>query len=71
VTCRRCSECEGEEHHWLTSMPELPVDGEPYIPCKHCLARAAVCDECLECPVYPIVSDQPLCVDCRYGKDVP
>ena len=64
-TCRRCTECVGEEHHWLTSMPECPEDGEPFIPCKHCDARAAVCDECFEAPVWPIMSNQPLCASCR------
>lgn len=64
-TCRRCTECVGEEHHWLTSMPECPEDGEPFIPCKHCDARAALCEECFEAPVWPIVSDQPLCSGCR------
>lgn len=70
AACRRCLECVGEEHHWLTSMPECPEDGEPFIPCKHCDARAAVCDECCEAPVWPIVSNQPLCADCRLGEGV-
>lgn len=69
-TCRRCTECVGEEHHWLTSMPECPEGGEPFIPCKHCDERAALCEECGEAPVWPIVSNQPLCADCRLGEDV-
>ena len=56
--CRRCTECVGEEHHWLTAIPELPEDGAPYIPCKHCDAR-----------VWPIVSDQPICAECRMGAE--
>lgn len=49
-------------------MPECPEDGEPFIPCKHCDARAGLCDECCECPVWPVVSNQKLCVDCQYGN---
>lgn len=64
TTCRRCVECQGEEHHWLT-LPECPEEGEPYFPCKHCNARAGVCDLCCEVPVWPIMSNQPLCEDCR------
>lgn len=71
MTCRRCTECEGQEHHWLTSMPECPEGGEPFISCKHCDERAALCEECGEAPVWPIVSNQPLCADCRLGEDVP
>ena len=47
--CRRCSECVGEEHHWLESGLEL-VDrindeSEPVNECKHCPAvRRAWCD---------------------------
>jgi hypothetical protein len=33
--CRRCSECVGQEHHFLP-MPEEDDDGEWVFPCKHC-----------------------------------
>jgi hypothetical protein len=65
ATCRRCTECVGEQHHWLTAMPECPEGGEPFIPCKHCDARAALCDECFEGPIWPIVSPA-ICKSCRF-----
>lgn len=44
--CRRCSVCEGEEHHWL---PDYDDDGEdesgPFLVCKHCPARMPVPDD--------------------------
>lgn len=67
--CRRCVECQGQEHHWLTAMPECPENGEPFIPCKHCDARAGVCEGCFEAPVWPQMSDQPLCAECRMAED--
>jgi hypothetical protein len=69
--CRRCVECRGEEHHWLTSMPECPEEGEPYVPCKHCDARAPLCDQCMEAPVWPLTGDPTLCGDCRAGNAPP
>lgn len=47
--CRRCSECRGENHHWLEECeeptPEKPDGWAGYI-CKHCEARAAMCLTC-------------------------
>lgn len=63
--CRRCVECAGQQHHWLTSMPECPENGEPFIPCKHCDARSAVCEDCFDGAVWPPDRDPPLCSDCR------
>lgn len=64
--CRRCSECQGEEHHFLPDAAEFENDEgnecEPFIPCKHCDARAAICDECMG-PVFP--AGPELCEDCR------
>lgn len=40
--CRRCSECRGENHHWIEEVAE-PFVG--YV-CKHCDARAEMCDAC-------------------------
>jgi hypothetical protein len=62
-TCRRCVECRDQPHHWLTSMPECPEGGEPFIPCKHCDARAGVCGECAEGAVWP--PDAKLCELCN------
>ncbi len=41
--CRRCSECEGQEHHWIESYCE---ESNTYYACKHC---PVVGDPCLEC----------------------
>jgi hypothetical protein len=66
AACRRCTECEGQEHHWL--MPDCTnEDGtpcEPFIPCKHCDARAAVCEGCYEGPALPGSSR---CGECSNG----
>jgi hypothetical protein len=65
ATCRRCLECIGQDHHWLTSMPECPEGGEPFIPCKHCPARAGVCVECGEGPVWPSTTHIQRCEICN------
>lgn len=36
--CRRCSECEGCEHHW--------IEGFPFAECKHCDAKGVDCPQC-------------------------
>lgn len=33
--CRRCSECKGQEHHWLQDIDE---NDNPILICKHCEA---------------------------------
>lgn len=51
MACRRCSECMGSEHHWMSN-PGFG-DGEEgsrnpdyeFI-CKHCPALGGECDEC-------------------------
>ena len=41
--CRRCSECEGADHHWI---PEVDDEtGEPVMACKHCPATREITDE--------------------------
>jgi hypothetical protein len=54
--CRRCSECQGEPHHFLPDDAEFEDDDgnecEPRIPCKHCDVKAGICDECMG-PVWP------------------
>lgn len=61
AACRRCLECIGQAHHWLTSMPDaslMAAGGDPFIPCKHCDARAGVCSECCEGAVWPATGDK-------------
>jgi hypothetical protein len=38
-TCRRCSECIGQEHHFLPIIDQDDETDELYYPCKHCDAR--------------------------------
>ncbi len=49
VGCRRCSECEGENHHWIEHCDDPAEVGENafvgYV-CKHCDARVEMCDSC-------------------------
>ena len=41
--CRRCSDCEGSEHHW---MPDVDDEtDEPVMVCKHCEATREMTDE--------------------------
>lgn len=45
LKCRRCVECEGEEHHWMYVGDE-DDDGEPVMSCKHCDATRPIgCDD--------------------------
>lgn len=39
--CRRCSECIGQQHHWMEN-GRLVDETDPYFICKHC---DAACDE--------------------------
>lgn len=53
--CRRCSECVGEDHHWIESglvLHDLNTDEmESINVCKHCPAiRRAWCDFCAASP---------------------
>lgn len=49
--CRRCSECRGENHHWLEECTPPATDMSEdtgwagYI-CKHCDAKVEMCDAC-------------------------
>lgn len=77
TVCRRCTECLGEEHHWLTSIPEERVlDGvsEWVFICKHCdaVSRAIDCGVCDE--TIPQAVARPLgghgalvCSECATG----
>lgn len=44
TACRRCSDCEGENHHWIEEADEKT--GWCGYLCKHCPARAEMCDDC-------------------------
>lgn len=47
ATCRRCTECEGLEHHWIENTwdDEGPED-QPQFTCKHCDVYGEECPEC-------------------------
>jgi hypothetical protein len=68
--CRRCSECQGEEHHFLEHV-EHPdqSDDETTITeewagfiCKHCEVKADQCEQC-DGPIFPITG-ATVCVHC-------
>ena len=42
--CRRCVDCEGEEHHWMYIGDEDEA-GEPVMSCKHCDATRPTTDD--------------------------
>lgn len=44
MACRRCSECVGEEHHWIEN-GEFAEAGDPEFECKHCDAACAAVDD--------------------------
>lgn len=46
--CVRCSECRGENHHWLEHCDDPAEVEKPFVGyvCKHCEERIAMCDAC-------------------------
>lgn len=65
--CRRCSDCEGREHHW---QPDLrSPDDEDFEPgdycCKHCPERGVMCEACMESGVVDIDGDECICAACE------
>lgn len=65
--CRRCSECIGEEHHWLEHCEdpdEVETDVEPFVGfiCKHCEVRAFQCEQC-DGPIFPMTG-ATACAEC-------
>jgi hypothetical protein len=48
MTCRRCSECPGADHHWIESVyGDEPInESSPSHICKHCDATGDECDAC-------------------------
>jgi len=58
AACRRCTECEGEEHHFSAAMVNEAGDYE----CKHCDATAVPCDGC-DAAVWP-PQPEDVCREC-------
>lgn len=44
-SCRRCSECIGQGHHWIEN-DEVFGPEDPDLVCKHCDAKAFKCIDC-------------------------
>lgn len=44
--CRRCTDCEGQEHHWQDGIIGSEEKGDPVYQCKHCDATAPACAGC-------------------------
>lgn len=42
---RHCTECEGQEHHWMEDCPDV---GDPVMACKHCDAWREMTEADLE-----------------------
>jgi len=42
TTCRRCTDCEGQDHHWMPDCDE--ETGLPVMVCKHCEATREITD---------------------------
>lgn len=42
--CRRCSECPGQEHHWIEN-DDFEDEGDPEFACKHCDAMCHAKDD--------------------------
>lgn len=61
--CRRCTECQGQEHHFLPLAEWDEQAEEFYYPCKHCDARARCCSEC-EDAIWPVVEGVERCGYC-------
>lgn len=45
TNCRRCSGCEGMDHHWMPECDDDINDGEPFMACKHCPATRDIPDD--------------------------
>jgi hypothetical protein len=45
TTCRRCSECQDSEHHWIDN-DECSGEDDPAHACKHCDALGDECEMC-------------------------
>jgi hypothetical protein len=43
MSCRRCSDCVGEAHHWMMDADETCPEGQMI--CKHCPATRRITEE--------------------------
>lgn len=48
TTCRRCSECQGCDHHWMDNLDFEDENDDPEYVCKHCPAVGTDCQWCEE-----------------------
>lgn len=66
--CRTCSECVGDPHHWIEHCDD-PGEPDPFVGyvCKHCEARADICDEC-SVAIYPMTGVDR-CAECTANGD--
>jgi hypothetical protein len=64
VSCRRCSECVGQEHHWIDAS-DVEGPDDPDLDCKHCDAKAFTCEECDE---EIAIAPNRRCRNCGGGK---
>lgn len=61
--CQRCSECEGQQHHFIENNEISGLD-DPEFTCKHCPATAFLCVGCDKL-LFPPPADEMLCADCK------
>jgi hypothetical protein len=70
LSCRRCSDCIGQEHHWMENF-RLVDETDPYFICKHCPAACGESDDeqGFAEPSGVLVAQPPICADCdEYTK---
>jgi hypothetical protein len=70
VSCRRCTECEGADHHWLQGEVDFDeTTGAPLFDaeygCKHCEAVGAPCEACGADPEFDEAPPDPDCAECN------
>lgn len=73
VPCRRCIDCLGQAHHWMTIIATADPMGDIIVPCKHCdeTTLGVDCEACGE--IVPAASSHLcpedstwLCADCGH-----
>lgn len=71
TACRRCTECEGETHHWMPSVRHEADHDEADWSCKHCPHRCQsvtceACDEEIPIDIASVDAEERvhLCPDC-------
>jgi hypothetical protein len=65
VDCRRCSECVGQEHHWIEN-DRFCDPGDPEYVCKHCESACVAVDDAdgLPIPSGIVCAQPPVCGEC-------